>query len=258
MTMTIGGDIVKEGLIFAVDAANVKSHVTGSSVWTDMIGKVEMGAYTQPLDPGVSHVNFPVYSTDNFGCFMFDPNSEHGLMATGSYSFPDDEITMEAWWRYDAADYVGTNPRVVELWKNLTNNNADCYDGHAINIEPDRSLRSWVNEGPNNGATNRLFTHDSVSVIFDTVGKWYHIVSTFDGTNFEMYVNYSEYRYSNSSYPGGVRDTDRIQIGNIGNWYTSGDNVISGSIAIVRVYNKCLTDEQVKEQFNQQRARFGV
>ena len=250
MTMRIGGGDSKRGLIFAVDAANIKSHVTGSTYWKDVIGGVRMEAYeSSRVCP------FPVFSYDNGGCFKFNPTDDNGLQATGSFLFPDDEITLEAWYRIDVDTTEGTSPRVVELWKNLTDFANDCFDGHGLISDSDGAIRAWTNEGPQTSTNDRVYQFDTVTGDNWTLGEWNHFVMTYgDGVG---NVYWSGVNIDTTSISGGVRDCDRINIGNIGNWYAT-NMVYEMSIAMVKVYNKALTDVEVIENFNSHRARFGV
>jgi len=254
MTMRIGSNVVKNGLIFAVDAANPKSHATGSTFWKDVIGEVQMETYTAEGARGTT--TFPVYSSDNGGCLKFISANASGLQASCSLAFTNDEISMEAWFRIDDDNNVGNNPRIVELWDDLTNFANDCYDGHALNFESDKTIRAWTNEGPATANTNRVYQFDSDPTTYGTLGQWYHWIVTHNGSIGYSYLNGVE--IDSTVIAGGVRDTDRINIGNIGNWYSSGHMIYDMSIAVVRIYNVALTYEQVMFNFNAHRARFGV
>jgi len=253
MGMKIGGDIITDGLIFYADASNKKSHLTGSAYWDDIIGEVRSTAFKDAAD---GDTTFPVLSSDAGGCFKFTVANISGLVATASLSFPNDTITMEAWFRLDADNQLGNNPRVIELWQDINEDqtSSDPYDGHALNVEPDRSIRAWTNEGPGTSSTNRIYQYDSVTAV-PVIGNWYHWVVTHDGSTGNVWWNGNN--IDTTVVAGGVRDCNRITIGNMGPWYAT-HMIFDMSIAIVRIYDVVLTYEQVLNNFHMNRARFGV
>ena len=66
--MNFGPSIVTDGLIFQVDAANDQSYVSGSNstIWKDLKKTAD-----------VTLLNGPTFSTDNFGCIVFDGNDDN-------------------------------------------------------------------------------------------------------------------------------------------------------------------------------------
>jgi hypothetical protein len=247
-----GGNWIEDNsLIFYVDAANYKSHLTGSTYWKDLIGDT--------LSEGYSSVRgncpFPVYSNDNGGCFKFDTINNSGLTATASLSFPDDAVTLEAWFRIDSANTEGSSPRVFDTWYEMTNNANDVFDAHSIVIDTDGAIRAWTNEGPLTGATNRIYNYDSVTGGYDTIGKWNHYVMTYGNSIGNVY--WDGVSIDTTVVVGGVRDTNRISIGNAGPWYST-NLIYDMSIAIVRVYNIALTTDQVIQNYISSKGRFGI
>jgi hypothetical protein len=61
-TLSGGPNIVTDGLVLYLDAANVKSYVSGSTTWADISGNGRNGTLT----------NGPTYSSANGGSIVFD------------------------------------------------------------------------------------------------------------------------------------------------------------------------------------------
>jgi hypothetical protein len=80
---------------------------------------------------------------------------------------------------------------------------------------------------------------------------WSHVVMTFDGENWKIYVN-GEVRAYTTDYPGeiGISSTPLI----IGNRPTVMDCQFFGAIDEVRILNRALTDEEVKASYNRRQA----
>lgn len=256
MSVRYSNKIVTDGLIFYLDAANPKSYTTGSLIWKDLIGGLECKPYyAHRISPGFT--TFPYFSREAGGCMQFTVADDSGLNATASLSFPNTAITMETWCRRDSTSTGFAHPRIIELWDNLTNSSKDTFDGHALNYEPDGSLRAWVNQGPSTSTTNRSNTHDTVSSYLD-LGMWYHWVFTFDTVDDQhlMYINGVQvYNYTQNMLA--VRDIDNITIGNIGPWFNYSENG-DCTIALCRVYDKALSVDEIQQNFNAGRGRFGV
>ena len=57
-----GPNIITNGLVLALDAANTKSYVSGSTVWRDLSGNNNSGSLT----------NGPTFNSANGGSIVFD------------------------------------------------------------------------------------------------------------------------------------------------------------------------------------------
>jgi len=68
------GDVVKNGLVLYLDAANSKSYVSGSSTWFDLSGNNNSGSLT----------NGPTFSSDGKGNMVFDGTNDHVILARPS------------------------------------------------------------------------------------------------------------------------------------------------------------------------------
>ena len=88
---------------------------------------------------------------------------------------------------------------------------------------------------------------------------WYHvtIVSSNDGTSYQMYLNgvaeggdHTTYNW-NPSYSG-------LKIRYIGRGNTSNRRLVNGNIPITKVYDRVLTPEEVKQNYNSHKNRFGI
>ena len=88
---------------------------------------------------------------------------------------------------------------------------------------------------------------------------WYHvtIVSSNDGTSYQMYLNgvaeggdHTTYNW-NPSYSG-------LKIRYIGRGNVSNRRLVNGNIPITKVYDRVLTPEEVKQNYNSHKNRFGI
>jgi hypothetical protein len=228
-TVTGGqGNIVTNGLVLNLDAANPRSYPQpyNGTVWADLSGNGNNGTL----------VNGPLYNAANGGNIVFD-----GIN-----------------------DYVNLGQPSL-----LTFNNTSSY-----------SLSFWINKKPpfknydeliSNGyiATQRLhFLIDSAGRLyrwdsFFTTGiilnVWTNIVYTFSssGSNIgteTFFINGNQTETRTGTMPG-------WNIGNI--WigyhsYVGGSWPFNGNIAQTSIYNRALSPQEVLQNYNATRARFGV
>lgn len=140
-----------------------------------------------------------------------------------------------------ALNFTGTEERSFSFWYK------PLADGETASGNYDR-IMSWdgddfeISGTYGNVAVHRLAFYDGSwrDTGFDlTVGTWYNIMFTYDGTNVKLYVAGDE-KFSGTS---GGRDINGTMY--IGVRYT-GDEGINGRIDDVRIYDYALTPSQVQ------------
>lgn len=246
-----GGErIVDDGLIFCIDVGDPQSNRSGSI--QDLISGCQFFGFENAR---ATTCPYPSYSMENGGIFQFSVAGNEALEATCSLSFPNDEITMELWFRIDASGDAGNNVRLFELWANLSDASTDTYDGHALLFPNDDTLTVWVNEGPNSAQTNRSTLDSDPTTGFEKVGKWIHYVMTYDGTNINLYWNVDEYQQQQAASTG-IRDINRITFGNIGSFYSISDFSRNWSMGVARVYDRALSLSEIKQNYLATRGRY--
>jgi hypothetical protein len=86
------------------------------------------------------------------------------------------------------------------------------------------------------------------------VDTWYNIVGTYDGSIVKLYLNsVIKDSYASSITPGSFTPS-HTGIGS--NYYA--DRFWNGNIAIVNIYDKTLTQDEITQNFNALRGRFGI
>jgi len=138
-----------------------------------------------------------------------------------------------------------TNQITVNAWVKLNVNN--IYQ-HVV----DSSSNSWHLAVLNDG---RVYfwdgsTYHTSGEILST-GKWYLITGVRTTTTNDIYVNgiLSSSLNSSNSIP-----TNNI---NIGRWQNPNDRLLNGRVGNVQIYDAALTPQQILQNFNAQKYRFG-
>jgi hypothetical protein len=221
--------IVTDGLVFNVDAGFTPSYPKSGTTIYDLSGNGNNGAI----------YNGPSYSTDGGGCLVFDGTNDYANCGNNaSVTNITEGLTLEAWiiiTSQPPGDAVG----IID-----TQSGGDY--GYRLCVE-----QSVIEFGVYAVQIGKGYTelNGRTSVISN---DWKYIVGTWDGYNMKVYVN-------------GVQDNTAVQTGlapSSQNLYFGVRDVSSGffpgKIAISRIYNRGLSADEVLQNYNAQKGRFGL
>lgn len=230
MALAHSPSIVTTGLVFCVDAGNPRSYPGTGTTWFDISGK----GYNATL------VNAPVYSngtlqfrnaSTQYATSSFNEGLLKSTNNTGSW-------TIEAWFKYVSAPPGG---------EAVVAGRAGCHGG--IYLNSDNSMHHAIK-------TDQCWTGATViTAAIMTVGSWYCSTMVYSNGTTYSYVNgtyiasatlnlasYSIFGYDNTFYLGGIPTI----------YCTNTD------IGVVRCYSTALTSDQVSQNFNAMRGRYGL
>ena len=238
-TVTGGqGNIVTNGLVLNLDAANPRSYPQpyNGTTWFDISGNSRNGTLT----------NGPTFNAANGGSIVFDGTND-------TTNFGD-------------ILNIGLNSWTMSCWVKFTTS-AGTYG-----IMGKTSLRAYIGryaffvESTNIGALfqpsgNYLIT----TPIFPYLdNKFHNLVMTINRTGFMFFYidGISRGTPLNASSTNGINlnaSTDHLYIGS----YADGTGqspalFLNGSIANSSIYNRALSQQEVLQNFNATRARFGI
>ncbi len=224
MGLNHGTNIVKDGLVFYVDAANQRSYPGSGTTWTDLKGAAN-----------VTLLNGPTFSTDNLGCIAFDGNDDNSQF---SNIVSRTANTISAWVYNEDLSQDGT---VVGNWGAqfiLYMDTDGAGDGY----------RTLYSTGGGTKGTNS----DNINAIQD---QWQNVVATFSGTAVSLYVDGELIQTTTFSSTTMADDSGDWAIGAN---QPNGVNDFEGKISNVLIYNKALTAAEVKQNYNALKGRFGL
>ena len=214
-----GADIVRNGLVLHLDAANVKSYPGTGTAWNDMSGNGNNGTL----------VNGVGYSADNKGTMTFDGVNDWSqftnLKPSGARSY------------FILVKYNTVNS-LTNGWAltGIQEGNAYTY----IGIQ--NSGIFYYYAGANGGG---LSSHILAP------NTWYQqgFVLFGDGSR-KLYLNGIE--ISSSAGSLGTTATSTFYVGRAGSHY------INGNIPVVSYYNRALSGTEVQQNFEALRGRYGI
>jgi hypothetical protein len=222
------GNIVTNGLVLYLDAANYLSYTSGSTTWNDLSGNNNSG----------SLINGPTFSSGNAGSIVFDGVDDYvGLAGVQTPSF-----SISAWInRAEINKFHGIMGRAGSIWGNAS------YAFRVINTNQLNIVLSY------DGATGLVETQTVATLLANT---WYHVTATFIKPNVVLYINGTSSATNTFNYDL-FNSTSNSIIG--GYTYGNGlDYLMKGNISNIQFYNRALTASEVLQNYNATKARFGL
>ena len=245
MASSLGaGKVITDGLIFYVDAANTKSY-PGSGTNTTNLGKTTSTA---------SLVNGVAYTSSYGGSFVFDGTNDYISCGDANFQITGNSLSVECSFYHDGTDK--TNMPIVAKRKSVAMftqfsigvNNGSFYaggTGKLINLffRPDESGGATP-DPKDRGCT---YTLPSAGI--------YHVIGVNDSASARLFVNGVLVTTTTSSQTPNNFTISGYEL-RIGNNYAS--SYLTGSLQFVKLYNRALSAEEVLQNFEATRERFGV
>jgi len=219
------------GLAYHLDAGNPASYPGSGTTWTDLVG----------TGVAMTLTNGPTYSSAVGGSIVFtDGSSHYAATASEFQSSAYTNWTIEVWMS-PTNTYTGTNPAILTQKYPSTIN-------YMLGVTAGATAPN-VGVGFYNGTWYYIPTGYAA-----TANVWAQFVGTYDGANLKLHVNGTLVQ-SNAT-------TATATWANDGGLYLmrrwDGAEYFGGSLAIVRIYSRALTNDEIKTNFNAQRARFSI
>jgi hypothetical protein len=248
MAGTVAPNVVTDGLVLYLDAANSKSYVSGSTTWVDMAA-----------GNNGTLVNGPTYSSANGGSIVFDGTNDYVNCGNIVGNFGTSDFTINF------------------FFKTTTNTRPSTFLAKSIGGNPTTDYGWLINNGLS--ANNLGFAIATVSGGWGTIGS-YSIQTS--GSNIRngiwqmATVVGSRTQADVSIYLNGINQTLQSYVGKAA--FSTVGNVtntqylaiasesdtgvfqypISANIASVQIYNRALSATEVLQNYNATKTRFGL
>ena len=186
----------------------------------------------------VSEQNSPAHSSTGGivgGAYNFDANNDAVIVSDSASLDITDEITIEAWVNIDT--YTNWDAITVKPW----NASGDPWTLYAIALADNNNFHMSLTSG---GSRTLCYSANNTA----QTGIWIHVAGVWNGTSMQMYVNGTA---SGASvlFAGPIDANDEDLA--IGEYQWSGTTYdFDGSIDNVRIYNRALSAEQIKANYN--------
>jgi hypothetical protein len=213
-----GPNIITDNLVLYLDAANTKSYPTTGTTWLDLSGYRNNGTLT----------NGPTFSTLNGGNILFDGIDDYAPFSPNNLPYGASPGTLSAWaYSNNTSGYkwiVSYGNAAISQARFLGINGTDYYFG---------------------GYGNDIIVSGAQA------NKWFNIVGVYEGYVTNLYING---QLASSQAKSWNTVSNNAQVGrqvNFGEYW-------SGYIPNVSIYSIALNANQVLQNYNATKSRFGL
>jgi hypothetical protein len=250
--------------IFVADAGNVTTTANCADTTVNLAANGTVGLWT-------------VTSGQDAGSFSFSNTTS----PTSTFTGESGQTYTLTWTIKNASPCPDTSDTVTFTIANCLNIYFDGVDdnvnfGNNFNATAAFSFEIWVKPNSINGFSKSIFSKqdannkttgydlriESNSISFYvnntkvvtrsgiTIDRWYHVVVTFDGSNYKLY--YDGIEMDSKTGPSPTTNNSNFLVGAL---YKSGSkpvNYFNGSLDELRIWKVCLTKEQIRQMMNQE------
>lgn len=227
MAINAGPDIVEDGLVLYLDAANPRSYPGSGTGWFNLSTSNITGTLT----------NGPTFNQSTSGWIIFD-----GV---------NDNVTLPL----SSAFNFGTGNFSIEMWVYPTSYLYDPTLLHMGNYQSSSGLLFYIASGYNKIS---VFENLGIPAIYfnliPTLNNWNHIVFSKESSSMSCYLQ-TVAATGTLSNQVNIAPTGANAIGYDA---TYNNGYFTGRIAFVKIYQKALSADEVKQNFNALRGRFNL
>mgnify|MGYP001399171915 CR=1 FL=1 len=229
-----GPNIIEDGLVFAVDAANKKSYPGSGTTWTDLAGS-NNGTLT----------NGPTFDSGNGGSIVFTTDDYTNFQNGSLFNLASD-FTLSVWFK----PYNGSHGSFAGIF---------CKDAAGSfgnwGIFGDRSS-NYVRFGFLNTSGVQQETSNSSYLDLDTT-NWVNYQGVYFSANTTLLLYRNGILIATNSSVSGTPQTNNnnvyVGIRNAGTHYR-----FNGSISNCSIYTKALSSTEITQNYNALKSRFGL
>ena len=236
---SITTDIIADGLVFSMDAANRASTIPSTST-TEVFNTVDISVS--------GSINGATFNSE--GYFNFDGIDDFidiydGTSGAGPYSFAANQgFTISGWFKTPVGTFSGI--------KNLVSFRGTSLIWIQITTSTNGRLFMYLRDD------NSQVSSDTFGVTETNTGTWQHFACIKDPATDKIYpyLNGINGYSSADNSTGAFSAYDKISIGNDN--YSGGRYWWSGDIANIQFYNRALSANEVLHNYTALKGRFGL
>ena len=234
MGTAYNANIVTDGLVLCLDAANPRSYPLSGTSWNDLSGNGNHGTL----------INGPTFNSANAGALVFDGSNDYGETGqSNNFLLGTDDFTIEA---FVLLNTLNSSTTI------LRTDSGNGYNGVLFGHQT--KLDCYITS---NGTSWNVVSAQSFVASGALSNTWYHLVLTRIGNNFSGYTNGSiAWTVNATGTPSIYQSSSIVRFGAAN---SNGAYPMNGRISNIRIYrNKALNIEQIRQNFNATRGRYGI
>lgn len=231
MGIAYNPSIATNGLVLYLDAANNRSYPGTGTAWTDLCGSGKNGT--------LINMNESNFSPLNSGIFTFDGTNEVINFGTGATFFPMQNFTMDLWFRCDGT--TPTTGRVPGLFGWTYGLRVVLYSNFIVYTLDNGTLFEEIYSP----STYSFYT-----------SLWNNVVVQANSTSMTLYLNSNLVQTKATTWSGSTRWPGNSV--NLGRDNNDVDLYFRGAMSCFKIYNRVLNSNEISQNFNALRGRFGI
>ena len=243
MACNAGPDIIEDGLVLCLDAANINSYPKSGTTWSDLAGA---------NDGTLNNMDGANFSSDNRGTLSFDGTNEYiGCGISPMYSSSLAEFTFCSWAYVDVSTFDGTLKVIC----------ATAIDplsgGFWVGFDDRNSTHSPINGVAWNTKNSNGYSRGKTSSNAIPSDGWYNVVLSYSSsTGVTCYINSHENTIRSQTQTGDF--TPRNNPFEIARGPTDMSSAwyFAGSISSIQLYNRALTADEVRRNYEATAGRY--
>ena len=234
MSVAGGPDLIQDGLVLCLDAANTKSYPGSGTSWVDLSGNGNNGTLT----------NGPTFNSANGGSIVFDgANDNVGINYSPSINITGVNITLSCWIR--AIALANSNSGAGLIVRGSGQNNA-FYEALLLPVNSKNyTFFRMLNVGTYHPA-----------LIPIELNLDYNICCVYDGGVMRNYVNGVQEGTGSAIYQNIIGGTNSFQSIRLGNRLHDESALFNGRMSQALLYNRALSASEVLQNYNATKGRF--
>lgn len=225
-----GPNIVKNGLVLWLDAANPRSYPRSGTVWNDMSGNNNTGTLT----------NGPTFSNANYGSIVFDGVDDYTLFGS-ILNFTSEPFSFSYWVNFNTLTTNLVNQGPVVLFKGSFQSR-----GYYSQISTDGNIIF---------VTNQIGAYQTTTASPGTIipGNWYNISYTRTVSSVRIYVNGVDVVSEAATHINPATSTDSFRLA-----VYQFDIYARMNLSSFMTYNKALSAQEVKQNYDALKGRYNL
>ena len=228
MSNNYGPKIVTDGLVLCLDAADQNSYSGSGNTWYDLSGNGNNGTL----------VNGVGYSGDNLGSLSFDGVNDYASLTTNIFKQTLPNFSISVWFNNTTNGALLTNHFGGSTWSSV-----DAY------------TTIFIVNAFNNNTTNRQI----LNFTSPPLNTWSNLTFVNNSSSGYMKVFYNTNEIANKIATVIPWNSDVLPTIGAGLAINGGiGNQINGKIAQLSVYNKALNPQEIQQNYNATKGRFGL
>jgi hypothetical protein len=237
MGTNVRQNIVTNGLVMYLDAGSRMSYTSGSTTWRDLSGNTAISG---------TLINSPIFDSTTQGSIIFNGTNQYINCGT--------ELSQSGDWSISTFVKlsVTSSTRVIMARSagspSFQQNYALAYGGYTGNNGTKFAV-----------GTSADSYKAAIGVTTVQTGSWYHVVGTYNSTSkiLSLYVNGTLDGTTTGTTLPPTTGSQFVQVG-CSDGTSTPANFWSGSIAQVSIYNRALSAQEIAQNYNATKTRFGL